>query len=465
MEKQKTIIVGSGIGGSAIAAMLQHSGLWQVDLYERNHFPGGRYASYDRDGFRLDVGCHLIANCDKGAMADVLRHLDCPDAVKWNYARKPSPSFNFSGQRIRFPRDLGLLGFTPEELESIMMFYANLNSIPDEDLDTCDFGDIRTYMANNKCPLLIRKVISMLCGIYFVVGDHETPLGEWVRGNKNFFINAAQGYPAGGTRAVPQAYLDCLQEHGGQVYLNTPIKRILVEDGAAVGIELQNGDVEKADIIISNVGSRQTIELIGREHFPAPVLERFDAYTYSSSVFTLKVALDASITNETMVMYLGEGFENFFDQNPDILDVPEIASHAMIPIISNLDSSSAPEGRQLLAIAGGVHGRPQDFTQEVTAQCEEAFLKVLDIVFPGFREHILWTEATTSQAIDSMFGKDGCVIGIGQKVGQVGELRPPIIDPSIRNLYHCGADTGVHGIGGELAADSALRLWKILGKI
>jgi hypothetical protein len=35
-------------------------------------------------------------------------------------------------------------------------------------------------------------------------------------------------------------------------------------------------------------------------------------------------------------------------------------------------------------------------------------------------------------------------------------------DPCVKNLYHCSADSGMHGIGGELAADAALRLFEIL---
>ena len=54
------------------------------------------------------------------------------------------------------------------------------------------------------------------------------------------------------------------------------------------------------------------------------------------------------------------------------------------------------------------------------------------------------------------------MIGIAQKLGQVGENRPPIEDPEIENLYHCSADTSMHGIGGELAAASALRLYGML---
>ena len=74
----------------------------------------------------------------------------------------------------------------------------------------------------------------------------------------------------------------------------------------------------------------------------------------------------------------------------------------------------------------------------------------------------MWTTYTSPTDIDNLFGENGNVIGIAQKVGQVGEDRPPIADPEIKNLFHCSADSGLHGIGGELAADSALQLYKTL---
>ena len=61
-----------------------------------------------------------------------------------------------------------------------------------------------------------------------------------------------------------------------------------------------------------------------------------------------------------------------------------------------------------------------------------------------------------------MFGENGCVVGVAQSLNQVGPNRPPITDPVIAGLYHCSADSGVHGIGGELAADAALRLHQLL---
>ncbi len=48
---------------------------------------------------------------------------------------------------------------------------------------------------------------------------------------------------------------------------------------------------------------------------------------------------------------------------------------------------------------------------------------------------------------------------------QVGKNRPPQKLSGIENVYEYSADTGLHGIDGELAADSALRLYmKLTGK-
>ena len=134
----------------------------------------------------------------------------------------------------------------------------------------------------------------------------------------------------------------------------------------------------------------------------------------------------------------------------------------MVPILSNVDPSSCPEGRQLLIAGAGVGSKALDISPEDRKKWEQAFINGLEVPFPGIGEHIMWTHYTSPGDIENLFGEDGNVIGIAQKLGQVGENRPPIEDPEIKNLYHCRADSGVHGIGGELAADSALRLFEML---
>jgi phytoene dehydrogenase-like protein len=89
-------------------------------------------------------------------------------------------------------------------------------------------------------------------------------------------------------------------------------------------------------------------------------------------------------------------------------------------------------------------------------------MRALLEVFPEIEGHIMWKETASPQFIDALFNEMGNPIGVAQSIEQVGENRPPIVDPHIEGLYHCSADTGQHGIGGELAADAALRLFEIL---
>ena len=460
---RKVIVIGSGIGGSAAAALLQHSGKADVDLFERNDFPGGRYASYMKDGFRLDVGCHLIANGDRGPLGEILRRLGRPDAVRWGYARKPGPVFNFMGTRIRFPAEIQKLGFSDDDLTRIMNFYLEINSLDNERYDLLDDRNLREYLAHCTIHTRMRSLLGLLAGIYFVIPDHETPVGEWARCNREVLQNRAQGYPLGGTGAVPAAYLSILEEKGGRVNLGKAIRRIIVEQGTATGIELADGSVHAADLIISNAGNRETVGLAGREHYTPEALAVIDEYRHSMGVFALKIALDTQyVRDENMVMFIGEDFESFLNEKNGRSPIPHIVSHAMIPVISNMDPSSAPPGKQLIAMGGGLNGRPSDYTEQDWKEWEKAYLRALELVFPGIGKHILWTSANTPADIERYFGEEGCVIGISQKVGQVGAARPPLADPCIGNLYHCSADSGLHGIGGELAAESAIRLAETL---
>jgi phytoene dehydrogenase-like protein len=459
----RVIVIGSGIGGSAVAALLQHSGRAEVDLFEKHPFVGGRYSSYMKDGFRLDVGCHLVANGDRGRLGDVLRLLGRPDAVRWGYARRPGPVFNFKGRRIKFPSEIGKLGFSEEEIARVVKFYMEVNSWDNKTYDRLDGEDLSGYLANNLDHREMRSILGLLSGVYFVISDYDTPVGEWARCNKEVLQNRAQGYPIGGTGAVPRAYVSILEDEGGRVHLGKGVKRIIVEDGAATGIELEDGSVHAAGTIISNAGNRETVGLVGREHYAPDALATIDAYRYSMGVFALKVALDTEyVRGENMVMFVGDGFESFLEERDRRTAVPEVASHAMIPIISNIDPTAAPPGRQLLAMGGGLNGRASDYSKEDWKDWEKAYLRALEIVFPGIGKHIMWSVANTPADIERQFGEEGCVIGISQKVGQVGSARPALVDPCVRNLYHCSADSGLHGIGGELAADSALRLHEML---
>jgi phytoene dehydrogenase-like protein len=254
-----------------------------------------------------------------------------------------------------------------------------------------------------------------------------------------------------------------MEEHGGRMHRATPIRRIVVEDRVAKGVELRNGALREFDVVISNAGLKPTVDsLVGRELYSREFLERADGYEYSLCCGAVKVALDEPIVEDRgLVLDIGTDDLSALEEDLASGKIPDEMQYMMVPIISTVDPTACPEGRQLI-IAGTGSGGPEQSSPKDRDKWMQAYLNGLERVFPGIRDHILWATYTSPGDIDNLFGEGGCVIGIAQKIGQVGENRPPIPDPEIRNLYHCSADTGMHGIGGELAADSALRLYEML---
>ncbi len=463
MGKKKVAIIGSGIAGSGIAVLLAHSGEYEVDLYEKNGIIGGRFASYEKQGFRLDVGCHMIANCENGTMGEILKIVERPEAVRWRHLSQDGYVFNYKGTEFLYPSQIDRIGFTEEELGRIMQFYGETLSLTEDQYEAYDkismLEQIEKYIQDDRA----RTLFGFLSGLYFVVRDEETPVGEWVRCGKEMMANRTTGYPIGGTGAIPEAYARILEEYGGRIHRATPVRRIVVEGGAARGVELKSGAFRACDIVISNAGLKPTVSsLVGREHYGSEFLRQVDAYEYSFCCGALKVALDEPVIEEReMVLYIGT--DDLVALEKEVVEgrIPAAMEYLMVPVISSVDPTACPEGRQLL-IAGTGAGAPDCTAPGDRDKWRQAYLNGLESAFPGIGEHILWAAYTSPTDIDHLFGEDGNVIGIGQKIGQVGEDRPPIEDPEIRNLYHCSADSGMHGIGGELAADSALRLYRML---
>lgn len=463
MAAKDVIIIGSGVAGSAVGALLANTGRFNVTLIEKSNLIGGRFATYSKDGFNLDVGCHMLANCDKGPFGRVLNICGCPDYVKWRYAQKPSPIVNFKGEPVKFPFEAHKMGFSKDEFDKFIKFYLDNSKLTNEECDKLDNTSVRDYLSRYVNSDLARGIVGMFASIYFVTRDDKTPVGEYVRCQNEISRTKALGYPIGGTGAIPQAYCRIIKERGGRVITATGVKNIIVDGKKAAGVVLENGEKIKSDIVISNASIKDTVNhLAGKDKYPKEYLDKINSYEYSYSSFAMKIALDEKISNDTMIFYIGDENLSRTERNMEETGVlPEIAPHLMIPIISNLDPGAAPEGKQLI-IAGGTPRQKYNVGAAKWKQYEESVMKAVEIVFPGIKKHILWKVITTPQDIYNAAGEDGCVIGIAQTLGQVGENRPKITDHYVKNLYHCSADTGLHGIGGELAMDAAFRLYEEL---
>jgi phytoene dehydrogenase-like protein len=83
---------------------------------------------------------------------------------------------------------------------------------------------------------------------YHALGEFEGSFGRY-------------GLPEGGMGMISQSMVNGLKAHGGEVRLSSPISKVLVEEGKAVGVQLANGDTIRASLVVS--GADPTRSLVG----------------------------------------------------------------------------------------------------------------------------------------------------------------------------------------------------------
>ena len=121
------------------------------------------------------------------------------------------------------------------------------------------------------------------------------------------------------------------------------------------------------------------------------------------------------------------------------------------------DPSLVPPGEDCLIV-----GVPAPSRLDRAAQAESLLDRAEELaaeIFPELAGATVDVERVLTGDVSRLSGRAaGECIGVAQEVGQSGTLRPQSSTP-IAGLFLVGADAGGRGIGTEMAADSALRLY------
>jgi phytoene dehydrogenase-like protein len=102
----------------------------------------------------------------------------------------------------------------------------------------------------------------------------------------------------GGSNMLAQAMMGCLEDAGGEVRLNAPVRRIEVGDGLARAVELEDGErISVNGILVSNLDPRHTfLELVGESELSGDFAHACRRWRYDvMSMFCVYLALEAPV--------------------------------------------------------------------------------------------------------------------------------------------------------------------------
>lgn len=131
---------------------------------------------------------------------------------------------------------------------------------------------------------LLRGVLSAQCGNHGLCPSRVSlPLHASM--TTHYFDGAF--YPRGGAKRIPAAYIRALRRRNGRLRTKAPVRRILVEKGRAVGVELENGERIRAGKLVCNADPAVTYgKLLAREHC-SRAARRVESLEYSVATVSL----------------------------------------------------------------------------------------------------------------------------------------------------------------------------------
>lgn len=368
----RAIVIGGGITGLATAGLLARDG-HEVTLVEKQATLGGRAGSWESDGFRFDTGPSWYL------MPEVFDHffrlMGSSAAEQLDLARLDP------GYRVLF-EDGDPITVTSDRAANIALFErlepgagARLSRYLDSAADTYEMAKKRFLYSTfaSFAPLLRADVLTrlptlarlLLQSLHSRVSQSVSePRLQQILGYPAVFLGSSPYrapsmyhlmshldltdgvyYPMGGFSQVIDRIASLAADAGVGIRASAPVKRILVEDATAVGVELDDGTLLRADIVVS------TADL----HHTETVLLAQENQTYPEKYWRTRVAGPGAL-----LLYLGvqgqlpqlehhtllfakdwrAGFDAIFGKRSKVPDVPSM--YVCKP--SGVDPSVAPEG-------------------------------------------------------------------------------------------------------------------------
>ena len=451
------IIVGSGIGGGGIGALLSHAG-WKVLMLERNKLIGGRCISYDRSGCMMDLGWHFYCLGKVGPLQEICNKVGLPDSIPWNDLNGTS-YIQIGTVAKKYSKQSMYEAAAEEERDNFKQLFKAVFTITDEELDKLWYVPVEQWVQTFTKDKMANTLIESFVSQYFCVPSSEASAAEFIRAFRDVMANRATSYPSGGNYSVPVAYIEAIKKFGGVVKTDTPVEKILVENGTAVGVRTEAGEEFRAPVIISNADLKLTVsDFVGEQHFPKEYVEKVKNLTYSCHGVMLRVLCSEKVTNKQVVIYIPD------DQSPPCKVTDEMKAGKVPHLIggcfgspTEFDESLAPPGKQMIT---SLHACPPDIRDNIE-QWRESLLRSFYEVYPEAKGKVEKVWVDPPSLVKGMAGETGAIIGIGQTIHQVHEKRPSVVSP-LKGLYFASSEAGGHGIGTELAATSALELFEVL---
>ncbi|HUW02567.1 MAG TPA: NAD(P)/FAD-dependent oxidoreductase [Acidimicrobiales bacterium] len=491
-EQWDAIVIGSGPGGLTTAACLGAAGR-RVLVLERHDVAGGNSQVFRRhhgnDWYEFDVGVHYIGECGSGELfTNIFHGLGLGDRMQFRPLDRDGfdtlrfPDFTFRvpagwdeyERRLveQFPNDRAAIERCLKVLrtvfeESRMMF--------GEDRPTFDLWAMRPLSElfdESELSAEPRAVLDHWSGLY--AGGPKQTATIMHAGIIGHYMNGAY-YPEGGGQMIAARLLQVIEATGGEVRTLAPVERIVIEDGAATGVLLEDGDLLAAPVVVSNADYRRTIDhLVGHDQVAPGTAVWADEAKMTLGLVCVYVVVDKVLEGPNTNYFVFPDYrtdELYEELDRGCLPDGEVP-FAYVALASRKDPGNAelcppghtnfqimtlsPRGHEYWGVedgpADGGSYRRNEVYRERKEDLTNRLVDAAETVLGPLRDHIVHVEmATTLSHERYTHSTGGTSYGYMHSPEQVGRNRPAH-RTEIDGLWVVGANTvSGHGIAGAMS--------------
>ena len=289
----------------------------------------------------------------------------------------------------------------------------------------------------------------------------------------------AWGFARGGTGAVSESIASAARRFGADIRTEAGVAQVIVKNGKAVGVALENGDEFRAPVVVSALDPKRTfLQMVEPKDLPDDFVDAIRRFKIRGSSGKVNLAL-SELPDFTCLPSVGPHLRGAISISPSVdyleraYDDAKYGAFSRRPymdiiIPSMIDPGMAPPGKHVMSIF--VQYAPSDLDGGWDETKREAFgdavIDTLAEYAPNLPGAILHRQVLTPWDIEREMGLTQGNIFHGElTLQQLFCMRPTVgwadFTTPVRNYYQCGS--GTHPGGGITGASGRLAALKILG--
>ncbi len=508
-ERYDAIVIGAGHNGLVCASLLAKAGKKVLVLEAKDQVGGAAITRTFADGYSVSACAHLLYQLQPQVRKDLgLKFEVSSDRIGTIAIAADGNHVRYSGNEVS--------GTSDEDAASYKDFYRRMtrfadllqtyfNKTPPRLAKDASFSDMLTLAQlgfdvrrlgkvemqeflrligmNIYDELVERFDSSLLKGslsLDAVLGTHLGPRSPNTILTYLYRLAGSHGTlsaPAGGMGAVSDALAHSARDNGATIRTGMPVKKIIIENGRAAGVETENGETFSSGLVVSNADPKSTImRLVSARNVETGFTRRVHNIRMKGNAAKMHLALDGlpNIKGIEKREY-GERFvvapdENYVERAFNAAKYGESSAKPVFEITfpSFRDSSFAPTGKHVMSAI--VQYAPYELREGWSDKTRQAFLDLaIDTLceyMPDLKQRISASEMLTPADIEKEFLITGGHWHHGEltldqflftrPVGGAAQYAMPL-----DGLYLCGAGAhpggGVSGAAGRNAARMILK--------